>query len=175
VTARVVPQSRLCGVAHKVLPEQLRHLERHDVIRRIERNGHDRRRVGYALTELGRTQRPVLATMADWGSRQRRGGEWPPRYGGAPWRGASHSMSNPAHRTPPSAGTRPSSVADQRRVRSGRGSPFRLLGRYTPSAAITASPRQVCEWTLQHGPLLERAAARRKGRAAQDSTGGVDW
>lgn len=59
-------QALLPSVAHKVLTQQLRDLERHHLIARIERNGRGGRRVDYALTEFGRTLRPVLRAMADW-------------------------------------------------------------------------------------------------------------
>ena len=59
-------QSLLPRVAHKVLTQQLRDLERHHLVSRVERNGHGGRRVEYALSEFGRTLRPVLCAMADW-------------------------------------------------------------------------------------------------------------
>ena len=62
-------QSLFPGVAHKVLTQQLRHLERHAVVVRSEQQSSGRRRVCYALSDLGRSLRPVLWTMADWGSR----------------------------------------------------------------------------------------------------------
>lgn len=62
-------QSALPGVAHKVLTQQLRDLERHRLIERTERKG---RRVEYALSEFGRTLRPVLRVMAVWAKRHHR-------------------------------------------------------------------------------------------------------
>lgn len=62
-----VLQAALPDVSHKVLTQQLRDLERHQVVSRtVSRDG---RRVSYQLTEFGRTLRPVLRTMAEWGKR----------------------------------------------------------------------------------------------------------
>jgi DNA-binding HxlR family transcriptional regulator len=65
-------QSALPGVAHKVLTQQLRDLERHSLISRTERTEPGGRRVVYALSEFGRTLRPVLRVMALWAKRHHR-------------------------------------------------------------------------------------------------------
>jgi DNA-binding HxlR family transcriptional regulator len=65
-------QSALPGVAHKVLTQQLRDLERNRVIARTERTERGGRRVEYALSDFGRTLRPVLKVMALWAKRHHR-------------------------------------------------------------------------------------------------------
>jgi DNA-binding HxlR family transcriptional regulator len=63
-------QAALPDVSHKVLTQQLRDLERHHIISRTVSS--DGRRVSYALTEFGRSLRPVLRTLAEWGKRHSR-------------------------------------------------------------------------------------------------------
>ncbi|HVJ18819.1 MAG TPA: helix-turn-helix domain-containing protein [Polyangiaceae bacterium] len=59
---------RKLGVSEKVLAQQLRHLEAHGVINRSA-SGRAPLRVTYALTPYGRTLRPILLRMGDWGER----------------------------------------------------------------------------------------------------------
>ncbi|MGH7719705.1 MAG: winged helix-turn-helix transcriptional regulator [Gemmatimonadaceae bacterium] len=56
------------GVSHKVLTQQLRALERRDIIVRTARERGERH-VEYRLSEFGRTLRPVLNSMAGWAKR----------------------------------------------------------------------------------------------------------
>ncbi len=65
-------KAALPGVAHKVLTQQLRDLERHRLIARTERTARGGRRVEYSLSDFGRTLRPVLRTMALWAKRHHR-------------------------------------------------------------------------------------------------------
>lgn len=58
-------------VAHNVLSQQLRQLETHGVIRRVTR-GDPSTAVGYQLTEFGRTLRPALNALANWGKTHHR-------------------------------------------------------------------------------------------------------
>jgi DNA-binding HxlR family transcriptional regulator len=75
----------LAGISHKVLAAQLRGLERSGVLSRTQRfDAKDRvRRVDYALSQFGRTLRPVLDSMAGWAKvHHRRVGvvlDWSPR------------------------------------------------------------------------------------------------
>lgn len=59
-------QSAMPLVAHKVLAQQLRQLEADGVIRRIIRESLQTAG-GYQLTEFGRTLRPALNALANWG------------------------------------------------------------------------------------------------------------
>lgn len=59
-------QSAMPLVAHKVLSQQLRQLEADGVVRRITRD-HATSAGGYQLTEFGRTLRPALNALANWG------------------------------------------------------------------------------------------------------------
>ena len=52
-------------IAHKVLSQQLRQLERNGVIRRQSQSGS--RTVSYELTEFGLSLGPVLEALAAWG------------------------------------------------------------------------------------------------------------
>lgn len=65
-------QTLLSGIAHKVLTQQLRHLERHDLIVRTVRKDGGRVRVDYALSDFGQTLRPVMRAMSDWAKRHHR-------------------------------------------------------------------------------------------------------
>jgi len=59
-------QAAMPGVAHKVLTQQLRQLQRDGIIERIERSK-PAPRIEYVLTPLGRTLRPTLNGLASWG------------------------------------------------------------------------------------------------------------
>jgi DNA-binding HxlR family transcriptional regulator len=59
-------QRRVAPVSHKVLVEQLRELEAHDLIRR-ETSGPVPAPVRYMLTEYGETLRPLIETVRIWG------------------------------------------------------------------------------------------------------------
>lgn len=52
-------------VSHKVLTQQLRALERDGLIQRSE--DANKSAVTYRMTELGRTLRPALSALANWG------------------------------------------------------------------------------------------------------------
>ena len=64
-------QSALPGVAHKVLSQQLRQLQRDGIIRRVLRD-RPAPNVEYELTELGRSLRPSLNGLASWGKTHHR-------------------------------------------------------------------------------------------------------
>ncbi len=59
---------RKLGVTEKVLTHQLRELEAHGVVTR-EASGDVPPRVTYSLTPYGRTLRPILVRMGQWGER----------------------------------------------------------------------------------------------------------
>ncbi|MEP6900087.1 MAG: helix-turn-helix domain-containing protein [Rhodanobacter sp.] len=59
-------QSAMPLVAHKVLAQQLRQLVSDDVIRRVVRENMPSAG-GYQLTAFGRTLRPALNALANWG------------------------------------------------------------------------------------------------------------
>lgn len=59
-------QRALPGIAHKVLTEQLRHMERDGLVVRTVVDGNPPG-VEYALSEEGRSLKPLLAVMGDWG------------------------------------------------------------------------------------------------------------
>ena len=59
-------QSAMPGVAHKVLSQQLRQLQRDGVIRRLVRD-QPAPNIEYELTALGRSLRPSLNGLASWG------------------------------------------------------------------------------------------------------------
>jgi DNA-binding HxlR family transcriptional regulator len=61
-------QRRAAPVSHKVLIEQLRELEAHDLVRR-ETSGPAPSPVRYMLTEYGETLRPLIETVRSWGER----------------------------------------------------------------------------------------------------------
>ena len=56
------------GPSHKVLTQQLRQLERDQIIRR-KIYAQIPPKVEYSLTAYGRTLTPVLQSMADWGTK----------------------------------------------------------------------------------------------------------
>ncbi len=53
------------GITHKVLTQQLRELERREIVVRTVR-AKGERHIEYALSPFGRTLRPVLNVMARW-------------------------------------------------------------------------------------------------------------
>lgn len=62
-------ETAIPAISHKVLTQQLRELERDAVISRHvlgRANSGRARHVDYALSEFGRTLRPVLNSMAKW-------------------------------------------------------------------------------------------------------------
>jgi DNA-binding HxlR family transcriptional regulator len=59
-------QSAMPLIAHKVLAQQLRQLESNGVIQRITRENLPTAG-GYQMTEFGRTLRPALNALANWG------------------------------------------------------------------------------------------------------------
>ena len=59
-------QAKLPQVSHKVLTEQLRQLEASGLVERTALAGG--RGSSYALTDFGRTLRPLLADLARWGN-----------------------------------------------------------------------------------------------------------
>ena len=75
-------QRRVAPVSHKVLVEQLRELEAHDLVRR-EPSGPVPAPVRYMLTEYGETLRPLIETVRVWGERH-----------------LARSRARPAHETP---------------------------------------------------------------------------
>jgi len=64
-------QAAMPGIAHKVLTQQLRMLERDGIVTRTV-TGEPRLRVDYALTDFGATLRPVLDGLASWAKRYHR-------------------------------------------------------------------------------------------------------
>ena len=62
-----VLQAKMPQISHKVLTQQLRALELNKLItrERVQNNGN----VAYELTEFGRTLRPSLAALANWGQK----------------------------------------------------------------------------------------------------------
>ena len=64
-------QEQVPGIAHKVLTEQLRDLERADIIARTQQP-RGARHVEYKLSDFGRTLRPALDAMAKWAKRHHR-------------------------------------------------------------------------------------------------------
>jgi DNA-binding HxlR family transcriptional regulator len=59
---------RIPEASRKVLTEQLRELQKEEIISRVA-SGRRSERVEYSLTTYGRTLVPVLAAMADWGQK----------------------------------------------------------------------------------------------------------
>jgi DNA-binding HxlR family transcriptional regulator len=59
---------RIPEASRKVLTEQLRELQKEEIISRVA-SGRRSERVEYSLTAYGRTLVPVLAAMADWGQK----------------------------------------------------------------------------------------------------------
>jgi DNA-binding HxlR family transcriptional regulator len=64
-------QRAMPGVAHKVLSQQLRQLERDGLVHRVV-IGDPHRHVDYCLTAFGATLRPALNEMAAWAKRHHR-------------------------------------------------------------------------------------------------------
>lgn len=62
-----VLQAKMPHISHKVLTQQLRALEVDRIIfrERTQSNGN----IAYELTEFGRTLRPALAALANWGQK----------------------------------------------------------------------------------------------------------
>ncbi|HWY26274.1 MAG TPA: helix-turn-helix domain-containing protein [Nevskia sp.] len=64
-------QAAMPGIAHKVLSEQLRQLQRDGVVLRVVREGKTQR-IEYELTALGDSLRPMLNGLASWGKTHHR-------------------------------------------------------------------------------------------------------
>jgi len=60
-------EKRIVGITQKVLIEQLRALEEHGMVSRQPRPG-DPQGIEYLLTPLGRSLRPVLDSLIEWGT-----------------------------------------------------------------------------------------------------------
>jgi DNA-binding HxlR family transcriptional regulator len=58
-------QTALPGIAHKVLHQQLKQLQRDGMV--IRNDAEKDMHLGYALTPLGETLRPSLNALAQWG------------------------------------------------------------------------------------------------------------
>ncbi len=59
------------NVSKKVLTEQIRQLERDDIVARKVHHEGNSLRVEYTLTAHGNTLRPILELMCDWGEEHR--------------------------------------------------------------------------------------------------------
>ena len=59
------------NVSKKVLTEQIRQLERDDIVARKVHHEGNSLRVEYTLTAHGNTLRPILKLMCDWGEEHR--------------------------------------------------------------------------------------------------------
>lgn len=59
---------RIAGISEKVLIEQLRALEEHDLVERRSVEG-GRQGIEYRLTPLGESLRPVVRSLMQWGTR----------------------------------------------------------------------------------------------------------
>jgi DNA-binding HxlR family transcriptional regulator len=59
------------NVSKKVLTEQIRQLERDDIVARKATSEGNSLKVEYALTAHGNTLRPILKLMCDWGEEHR--------------------------------------------------------------------------------------------------------
>lgn len=72
-------KAELPSVAHKVLSQQLKQLERDGMVRRVV-NASTKREVAYEITEFGRTICPMLNALGQWGMTnfQRLGVEYRP-------------------------------------------------------------------------------------------------
>lgn len=57
------------GITQRMLTQQLRELEADGILRRTA-DTHQPPRVTYALTDLGQSLQPVLASLSDWGKAQ---------------------------------------------------------------------------------------------------------
>jgi DNA-binding HxlR family transcriptional regulator len=55
----------LTGISRKVLTEQLRDLERHGLVNRVEKND-SHLRVGYSLTEKAQALGAIVSQLRDW-------------------------------------------------------------------------------------------------------------
>lgn len=59
-------EQRIVGISQKVLIEQLRALEEHGMVSRRPRAG-DIQAIEYLLTPLGKSLRPILESLIEWG------------------------------------------------------------------------------------------------------------
>lgn len=59
-------EARISGITQKVLLEQLRALEEHGMVTRRSSAEHHQG-IEYALTPLGESLRPILASLMEWG------------------------------------------------------------------------------------------------------------
>lgn len=59
-------QAAMPSLAHKVLSQQLRQLESDGLVCRVPRENRAQR-MDYQLTDFGRSLRPALGALADWG------------------------------------------------------------------------------------------------------------
>lgn len=59
-------EQRIVGISQKVLIEQLRALEEHGMVSRRSRAG-DSQAIEYLLTPLGKSLRPILESLIEWG------------------------------------------------------------------------------------------------------------
>lgn len=59
-------ENRIAGISQKVLIEQLRALEEHELVRRQASAG-ESQGIEYLLTPLGASLRPVLDSLMEWG------------------------------------------------------------------------------------------------------------
>ena len=64
-------EKRIAGITQKVLIEQLRALEEHGMVGRQPRAG-DNQAIEYLLTPLGKSLRPVLDSLLEWGAHHAR-------------------------------------------------------------------------------------------------------
>ncbi|QIO32274.1 winged helix-turn-helix transcriptional regulator [Bradyrhizobium sp. 1(2017)] len=64
-------EKRIAGITQKVLIEQLRALEEHGMVSRQPRAG-DSQAIEYLLTPLGKSLRPVLDSLIEWGAHHAR-------------------------------------------------------------------------------------------------------
>ena len=64
-------EKRIAGISQKVLIEQLRALEEHGMVSRQPRAG-DSQAIEYLLTPLGKSLRPVLDSLIEWGAHHAR-------------------------------------------------------------------------------------------------------
>src|ERR1700744_3034999 len=60
-------EKRIAGVSQKVLIEQLRALEEHEVVSR-QPSATESQGIEYLLTPLGESLRPVLDSLVEWGT-----------------------------------------------------------------------------------------------------------
>ena len=64
-------ETRIVGITQKVLIEQLRALEEHGMVSRRPRAG-DSQAIEYLLTPLGKSLRPLLDSLIEWGAHHAR-------------------------------------------------------------------------------------------------------